>query len=1103
MKGKSHLRNFFILICILIKTVISSGQAGDIEFDRYTINDGLSNGYVNSIFQDSKGFMWIGTSNGLNRFDGLSFKTYYYDQNDSTSIPGNDVNHMVEDTLGRIWTMTNTGIAYFDRKTDLFKRKRLIIDGKVENKQDGNFCLIDNKGFLWIGSSTGIYRIAIYNNLSSVNNALIAEKILLDEDDVENVNQNAYSSFVQDKDGKVWAASYSNKLFFFDDDKHKFIPVTINHPDARNFSNKYKGFLQDSEGNFILTIDKGGVLIWDRIKSIFSLYKPTGNDTGPRGNILFSLEEDNNGLIWVGDRNSEGISIFNKKTKKFTYYQSEPLNPYSLISNKTTCIYKDRTGSIWIGTIIGINKYTPGKVKFKRFFSNPSLPGRLNYNNILCFEEDQYDNIWIGTDGGGLNKMDVKSNLFTSFQHKESDPGSISSNAIISLCEDHEGALWIGTYAGGLCMMKNGAFHTFLPDPSNINSISSTDIWYVFEDSKQNLWVATLTNGLDLFDRKSGKFYHYFHIDSDSTSICNNSLMSIYEDSKHKLYFTSYDGVSVLDLNHSDISKLPCELKFSNQSHHSNRNSISSNAVFCVQEDKKGNIWYGTMGSGLDKFDLKTGRFKNFSFRDGLPGNSIHSILVDELDNLWLATDKGLVRFNPETYEVNVYDIKDGLLNKSLKSWALKTRKGEMFFGGVDGFNSFYPERIKVNQNQNLPAVLFTGLKIFNKQVRFNDKINGRVVLDTSITEKRILRLSYKENFFAFEFIALEFTNPEKNNYAYKMDGFDQDWIQSGTKHEASYTNLDPNEYTFTVKASNSDGVWNEKGASIKIVILPPWWKTLWFRAILVLSVLLLFMLILVVRERSLKTQKILLEQMVVNKTAELNELNASKDRFFSIIAHDLKNPFSTIIGLSELMQESDIMNSPEQLQKFSSMINASAVQTFRLLENLLEWANSQRGKISFSPVPVNVNELIKDELALVGEMASGKNIQLHNNIGDTCTVIADRNMFRTILRNLISNGIKFTKNGGEVLINSLIADDKIEISVTDNGIGMSAETISKLFKIDGNLSTLGTNNERGTGLGLFLCKEFVEKHGGIIWCESKKGIGSTFRFLLPLDLSR
>jgi signal transduction histidine kinase len=333
------------------------------------------------------------------------------------------------------------------------------------------------------------------------------------------------------------------------------------------------------------------------------------------------------------------------------------------------------------------------------------------------------------------------------------------------------------------------------------------------------------------------------------------------------------------------------------------------------------------------------------------------------------------------------------------------------------------------------------------------------------------------------------------------MENFEKDWnYTDALRRYVTYTNLDPGEYTFRVRASNNDAVWNEKGVSLKIIILPPWWSTLWFRLIVISGVILIFMLIFISRVGQLKRQKLMLEKSVAIKTAELNELNASKDRFFSIIAHDLKNPFNTIIGFSDMLKEAIISNESAITYKYASMINISAVQTYRLLENLLEWANSQRGNFSFVPVNFNIFELIKEELVLLDDMAKGKNIDLKNNVPDTLMIVADKNMIRTILRNLITNAIKFTHKNGHVEINAHSYKNNLELSVSDNGIGMSHETISKLFKIDANLSSKGTENEKGTGLGLFLCSEFVKKHGGKIWAESEVGKGSVFKIVFPLE---
>jgi signal transduction histidine kinase len=344
----------------------------------------------------------------------------------------------------------------------------------------------------------------------------------------------------------------------------------------------------------------------------------------------------------------------------------------------------------------------------------------------------------------------------------------------------------------------------------------------------------------------------------------------------------------------------------------------------------------------------------------------------------------------------------------------------------------------------------------------------------------------------------MDFSSPEKNQFKYKMEGFDDDWIYSGNKGEATYTNLNHGDYVFRVKGSNNDNVWNETGTSIKIKVLPPWWLTWWSKLTATCFITLILTSIYFSRVSHLKKQKALLEDSVAIKTVELKELNASKDRFFSIIAHDLKNPFNTIIGFSNMLNEELDNVQMTNSREYARMINVSAVQTLNLLENLLEWANSQRGKISFNPASLNVNELVREEVLMLKEMAIGKNIELTTDIPPNLNVLADKNMIKTVLRNLISNAVKFTHRNGRVEVKTFVINDMVEIAVRDNGIGMSKVMMDQLFKIDANLSTRGTENEKGTGLGLFLCKEFVEKHGGKIRVESQMGIGSVFIITLP-----
>lgn len=1148
-QSKYRLILLFFFFLILISSN-SFGQNGNIEFDQYATNHGLSNGYVNAILQDNRGFIWIGTANGLNRFDGIAFKAYRSDIKDSTTIPGSGITSLVEDAHGNIWVMTSNTLCVYNREKDNFLRKTLMVNGRNYNNFFLYSSLVDSKGYLWASSpNVGIFRFKMDKNFSISNSVIKSDLYLLDENDVDNTLKSNVYSFVEDEEGKIWVASQSNKLFYFDDQQNKFLAKEIDLPEVKSFSNKRKGLFKDRDGDFFISIEDNGLVMWKRGLNEFRLYKPNGTNTGPRGKVLSAIAEDKDGLIWVGDRNSEGISIFNKKTGTFSYCQSDVLDPHSLNTNKINCIYRDRTESMWVGTIIGVNKYSPGKIKFKRYFSNPNSPGKLSFNNTLSFAEGKTGEIWIGTDGGGLNKLDRETGVFSHFKDNPSDPNSLSSNAVISICADHEGTLWMGTYHGGLARMKNGKFDAFYPDPANPYSISDRNVWYVFEDSKQNLWAGTLNSGLELFDRKTGRFYHYTSSDGDSTSIRNNSVVEIYEDSKQNLYITGNQGVSIIDLKAYDFSGPRPDLKFRNLVHQEGRNSLISNDIYCVAEDKEGNLWFGTLGSGIDKLEPASGKFTNYSIKDGLPGNTVTSILVDDSNNLWLATDKGLAKFNPKTKEVVVFDQKDGLQNKSLKSWAIKTKDGEMFFGGPDGFNSFYPERIIHGQNQNKPPVIITGLKIFNKPVKIGEQFNNRILLVDAISETSEMELSYRENYFTFEFIALDYMAPEKNNYAYMMEGFDEGWVQCGTKREANYTNLDPGVYKFRVKASNNDGVWNEEGAVIRIVILPPWWETWWFRLFAVLTILFVLAYIYYSRVKHFENQKLLLEKLVAEKTSELqqmnsklikqaeelnetnslleerqeqieeqseellvqkesliimnkelNDLNATKDKFFSIIAHDIKNPFNAVLGFTELLMENFKEWSDERKLETIDLVHASSKNLYQLLDNLLQWSRSQSGALKFNPQKIELEEVFNSTVPLFRETAEAKNIQLTiSSIEEKLAVYADRNMLDTILRNLISNALKFTRPGGKVQLISERNGDFATIKVTDNGVGLSAKVQERLFRIDKHNSTNGTLNETGTGLGLILVKEFVTKHGGEMGVESSEGEGSTFYFTIPL----
>jgi len=544
-----------------------------------------------------------------------------------------------------------------------------------------------------------------------------------------------------------------------------------------------------------------------------------------------------------------------------------------------------------------------------------------------------------------------------------------------------------------------------------------------------------------------------------------------------------------------------------------------------------------------DYFDRNTQSFTVFTIADGLPNDVFNGILIDNKNNLWLSTNKGITRFNHVSKTIKNLDLLDGLQgNQFIHGSYFMSSSGKMYFGGLNGYNSFYPDDIQDNKFE--PPVYITDLLIYFKEVQINEEGSP---LTKSITETDKIVLTHKQSVITFRYTALNYLNSEKNQYAYQLEGFDKEWNHVGSRREVTFTNLDPGSYLFRVKASNNDGIWNEEGRSIAITIRPPWWQTLVFKIAALLFVLALLAGFYFYRVSQLNKQKIDLEKLVKERTGEieeknrmltkqaaelnetntlleerqlkieeqteelmtqkenleevnahLKELNSTKDKFFSIIAHDLKNPFNTILGFSELLNMKYNRLSEEKKLRYLEVIFSSSKNIYNLLENLLQWARTQTDKIAFEPIVFSLKQLVEQNLNLLKENITTKKINIEHKIEDSCDVYADRNMINTVIRNLLTNAIKFTHSGGDIAINSLRKDGHIEISIKDSGIGMSAEEIKNIFRVDANFSRSGTDGETGTGLGLILCKEFIVKNGGTIWVESTPGQGSIFSFTIP-----
>jgi signal transduction histidine kinase/ligand-binding sensor domain-containing protein len=1054
-------------------------QPERLQFKYLAPDNGLSSSIASCIIQDHKGLMWIGTPDGLNRYDGFNFVVYKNDPGDSTSLADNVIKAIFEDHNKNLLIGTENGLCLYDRGKDRFLN--YVSDKSSPLKRIS--CTVskiieDSVGNLWLATSVGlIYLDRLKNKISQYTH---------DPNNPESLSNDNVEAVLIDRNGSLWVATRKG-LNLFLPGTGTFKHFTMEDSKIEDLSNTiFINMIEDQEGNLWLGSTEGLYCMKNNPENRTEYLKHYEHDVNDKSslsiNLVRSLFVDDAGNLWIGTDNG-GINLFNKEKQTFWHYRKDEYDTQSLNNEAIEAIYQDNTGNLWFGTYTGgLNISIKNRDAIIKYQNLSGAPFSLSHNTVTCFAEDHQGQTWVGTDGGGLNLFEKEINRFLRINM---DNSNLSSNAILCILEDSNNRIWLGTWAGGLVYFdsKTKSFTTF---STKTSGIQDDNIFAIAEGDKNDLWLGSFEHGLIHYLIREKKFTDYT---MDNSGLGNQMVIKIAKYSKGRLLIGTAVGFQIFSPGDGHFVTYTSDPD--------NANSLSYPRVTDILVENDSCVWIGTP-DGLNKFNPENGSFRRYYEKDGLPSNFIKGLVSDNSGVLWVTTNHGVCRFDYKQREIKNFTKADGFQSNEFSERSiLKTNGGDLLMGGTKGLNLVYPE--KISENKNIPDILITDLKIFNISAR-PGALNSP--LSQNITETKSLTLSHELSVLTFYFAAMDFSAPEKNQYAYMMENFDRSWIYPGNKGEATYTNLSPGKYVFRVKGSNNDGLWNEKGTSIQITVLPPWWNTLWFRLIVIVIIILIISSIFILRVQRLKKQKILLERLVEIKTSELYELNASKDKFFSIIAHDLKNPFNTIIGFSEMLKEEIKSGDKEAIGECAGVINKSAVQTFMLLENLLEWANSQRGKILFSPIPIKLSELYNEELSVLNDMAKGKDIELKSSYPENLTIIADKNMMKTILRNLISNAIKFTHKNGKVEVNALISNKQVEISVSDTGIGMSDETKAKLFRIDADLSTQGTENEKGTGLGLFLCKEFIEKHGGKIWVESKSGKGSIFKFTMPVGLN-
>lgn len=1043
-------------ILVLIIWIISTIQVaccGTFSFRHYTVEDGLVNNSVTNAIQDKHGFMWFATGNGLVRFDGTRFKGYYSTGKGKDAMTSNKITCVFEEPTGSLWVGTDMGIYIFNQAKEKFVRFDIQF-GKGSKINSTIYKITsDRSGYIWI--STWDQGVFSYNTTTKK----LKQYTVFVERLIFNHFYRANNVYV-DCNNNVWVASSltTNPILRYDRTNDRFYSFPIKINDLTVLS-----FYEDSHHNFWLgTWDNGICKLNRKSGEILSYLSPKKAD-----GILHirDIKEYRSGVLLIGS--DDGLVLFNTTTLTHQLFRPKESDPASISGKFIYSICNDREGGFWICTNNnGINYLSPNSGFFERY-SHSSDGNSVGGNIIGRFAEDERGNIWIATDDGGLNVLNKSTGLFSTYLPKKG-VNSISYHDIHALCWDDD-LLWIGTYSGGLNVLniKTGKFKVYNAT-KNIKTLDGGSIFAIFRDSRKQIWVTSMW-GVNLYNRESDDFTRI--------KTFNANTIDIKQDKKGFLWFaTQGKGIFRLD---------PLTQKWKNYCTDLSAKSIFSNNINCISFDSADNMWIGT-ANGLWMYDSKHDCFNSIS--TDIPNQIICAIIAHN-DNLWLTTTNGLVKYNLNDKSCHTFTRGDGLLsNQFIENSAIKSSTGSIYIGTAIGFSRFTPSNLK--QNKHIPPVVITGLEIFNKEV----KVGDNSLLKSTISNCKKIDLTYKDNDFSLNFVALSYATPEKNKYAYKLEGFDKDWNLVSHQQKATYTNLPYGEYIFRVKASNNDGLWNERGAAIRIVMHPPFWLSTGFKLFYFILALILFALL-------LKSTKLRAER---KHNEELRELNQQKEKevynakieFFTMIAHEIRTPVSLIIGPLEKTLTA-LTTLPEFIRNDLNMIDRNSQRLLQLVNQLLDFRKIEQGSFVLNYSRQNIYQFLSNISERFKPMMNQNHITFRLDCSDeNFEGIIDVEAITKVVSNLMTNALKFTHDEITLTCCTRPQSDMFEIVVRDNGNGITDTEKEKIFI---PFYQIPSGKKQGTGIGLSLVKNIAEAHHGSIKITDSPMKGATFILTLPL----
>ena len=1063
-----------LLICSVGAAPLAAQER--VRFRHLTIADGLSQNAVSAILQDRRGFMWFGTKDGLNRYDGYQFVVFRHDPFDSTSISDSEITAILEDRRGQLWVGTRGGgVSRFDRHRERFERIELGPARSITAIAE------DSAGAIWVGSAgEGLYRLT-----TSDAGAVTAERFVHSPTDPSSVSDDRIHALLVDRRGVLWVGTDAG----LDRREPGTTAVAFAHYTARSnapvalIDRAVTALAEDSRGQLWIGA-LPGISAFDSARTNIRHYYHRYRTFRYGWGLAVSFAEDRSGKLWVSTRSE--LMRFDPSTSAFEYFRHDPQNPESINSDLPTAVYRDRSDLIWVGTNgFGLNVHDPKANRFATFRRPEGRPSRLAGFSVYTVFEDLAGTLWV--DAGLLYQWNRKTGAFRSFETSSNRPDDFGNTGVWAVVEDPAGFLWAATYRGLYHYeIATGRARQYVYDPADSTGLPESGVYDVFRDRDGVIWAVTENFLVRLVDRERGRFQHWRFKERATSG--QWIFPSTVQDPAGALWLGSDQGLVRFD---------PKTQAFTRYRHDPRQpGSLSHDVVRAILPDPRQPnrvLWIGTAGGGLNRLAMDSGKFDHFTEADGLPNDVVYGVLADTTGRLWLSTNKGLSRFDPSTKRFRNYDAADGLQSNEFNSGAaFRSRTGELFFGGIYGFNYFRPEDIR--DNPNVPAVAITG---FRRGNRYESVRDSATVLSATISETDTLRLSHRDAVLTFEFAALEYSAPAKNRYAYRLVGFNDDWFESGAVRAATYTNLPPGDYTFQVRASNNDGVWNERGASLAVTILPPWWRTWWAYG----SYGLLALAALYGGRRSEMNRLRLRQRLEIEhlEAEQLRELDRARSRLFANVSHEFRTPLTLTMGpLDDLRAGLYGQLSPLAAEQVD-LARRNAGRVLDLINEILELARAEAGRETIRARKLDLSEFTDTIAQTFVPLAERKAIAYDvQKPGEPITVYADPEHLDRALSNLLSNAFKFTPDGGAVRVTITADETAARIAVRDSGPGIPAAELSRVFDRFHRVPSTAMSHP-GTGIGLALARELVALHGGSISVESDEGFGSTFTVTLRL----